>query len=110
MLANASAQLGDFNVCGMNGVGFEPRAIVKDSDQPRIIGARQPQQVEANRQAHERGDGADQCAEKTHVLLANFLFNIRPILPDNDVCQHSQFKDEGGEGKDEGGKWRRHKL
>ena len=69
-------------------VGFEARAIMKDGDQSRIIRARQAQQVESHRQAHERGDGASQGTEKTHVRLANFLFNIRAILPDNDVCQH----------------------
>src|SRR5689334_9560369 len=88
MLADASAEFGDLNMFGMDGVSVERAPVCEDGDKTRIVRARQKQHVETDGEALHFRNNILQPAQQIHMLLARKLLDVLTILPDHDVCQH----------------------
>src|SRR5712691_7367236 len=80
---------------GMDRIAIKSCPIAERGDEASIIGARQLERIEADREAlHLRNDYC-QVAEEGNMLFASLLPNFRSIFPDYNMSEHRSSKDEG---------------
>jgi hypothetical protein len=90
VLADTSPKLSNLHVFGMNRVRVERGSIGEGRDEAGIVRTRQVQAVEPYRKTlHFRNDSR-QVTKKFYVFLARKQFDVRPVFPDHNVCQHIQ--------------------
>ncbi len=94
MLADGAAELGDVLVLGVRVVGFEAGAVFEGGDEPRVVGAREPEHVAADGEAAYLRDDSRESPQALDVCAPLLLAHLRLVLPDDDVCKHILLSEE----------------
>src|SRR3977135_1215961 len=83
--ADASAELDDLNVIGMDRVGFQDRAIAKARDQASVVRPRRMQNVDTDRKTLNSRDDGTERPQLRHVIVASVLRSVTAIFPHYDM-------------------------
>src|SRR6266481_8218898 len=86
--ADASAELDDLNVIGMDRVGFQDRAIAKGRDQTGVVRSRRMQSVDTDRKTLNSRDYGTERPQLRHVIVTSVLRSVAAIFPHYDMGQH----------------------
>ena len=92
MLADASTEVRDLHVFGMDCVRVQAGAISKRRDQTSVIGSWQEQCIKAHEESSDFRDDIRKRSQPFDVLLTRRRVNVRAIFPDYDVRKHARLQ------------------
>jgi hypothetical protein len=89
VLADGATELDDGLMVGVCVVGCEPGAVLEGRDETGVVRARKAEDVSADGEGLNLGDTADERAQTLDMFTALLGADLRFVLPDDDVRQHS---------------------
>src|SRR6266850_7764431 len=89
VVAQAAAKVSDLCMIGMDRIGLQRGAIAENSDQARVVRARQTKGVEAYRKTLDSRNDAADGSQAGDMLFAGSHRNISAVFPNENVCQHN---------------------
>src|SRR5919206_469780 len=89
VFADGAAEVCDRGVVWVDCVGVEAGSVAEGRDEAGVVGARKSQHVAADGEALNFEYHFRQAAQALDVLAALLLAHLRPVLPNDDVRQHS---------------------